>query len=35
MWWWRKLEKINWAYHVGNEEVLQTAKEKGILHNIE
>jgi hypothetical protein len=28
MWWWRKLEKIIWTYRVGNEEVLQRAKEE-------
>jgi hypothetical protein len=29
LWWWRKLEKINWTYHAGNEEGLQRAKEEG------
>ena len=27
------IQKINWTYHVGNEEVLQRAKEKGNILN--
>jgi hypothetical protein len=35
MWWWRKMEKINWTYHVRNEEVLlRVKKQKNILHEI-
>jgi len=28
-WWWKKLGKINWNYRVGNEVMLQRAKEEG------
>ena len=28
MWCWRRLEKINWTYHVRNEEVLQRVTEE-------
>jgi hypothetical protein len=35
LWWCRKLEKINWTYHVGNEERLERAKEEGnILYGL-
>ena len=35
MWCWRRSEKISWAYHVRNEEVLLTVKEqRNILHEI-
>jgi hypothetical protein len=35
MWCWRKLEKISWTNHVGNEEVPQRAKqERNIPHII-
>jgi len=35
MWWWRRMEKISWTDHVGNEEVLLRVKEqRNILHEI-
>ena len=35
MWWWRRMEKISWADHVRNEEVLLRVKEqRNILHEI-
>ena len=35
MWCWRRIEKISWADHVRNEEVLLRVKEQGnILHEI-
>jgi hypothetical protein len=34
MWYWRKVEKIRWTDRVGNEGVLQRAKERNILHKI-
>jgi hypothetical protein len=35
MWYWRKMEKISWTDHVGNEEVLLRVKEqRNILHEI-
>ena len=27
MWYWRKMEKVSWSYHVRNEEELQRVKE--------
>jgi hypothetical protein len=35
MWCWRRMEKIKWTDHVGNEEVLLRVKEqRNILHEI-
>ena len=35
MWCWRRMEKISWTNHVGNEEVLLRVKEqRNILHEI-
>jgi hypothetical protein len=35
MWCWRRMEKISWTDHVGNEEVLLRVKKKrNILHEI-
>ena len=35
MWCWRRMEKISWAYHVRNEEVLLRVNEqRNILHEI-
>ncbi|GFG40635.1 hypothetical protein Cfor_06672 [Coptotermes formosanus] len=34
MWCWRRIEKISWTDHVRNEEVLDTVKERNILHTI-
>jgi hypothetical protein len=35
MWCWRRMEKISWAYHAKNEEVLQRVKEEtNILQTI-
>jgi len=35
MWCWRRMEKISWADHVRNEEVLLRVKvERNILHEI-
>jgi hypothetical protein len=35
MWYWRRLEKISWADHVRNEEVLLRVKEqRNIIHEI-
>jgi hypothetical protein len=35
MWYWRRMEKISWADHVRNEEVLFRVKEqRNILHEI-
>jgi hypothetical protein len=35
MWCWRRMEKISWADHVGNEEVLQrVTEERNILQTI-
>jgi hypothetical protein len=28
MWYWRRMDKINWTDHVRNEEVLQRVKEE-------
>jgi hypothetical protein len=32
MWCWRRMEKISWADHVRNEEVLNRVKEKRISY---
>jgi len=35
MWWWRRMEKINWTDRVRNEEVLLRVKEqRNIVHEI-
>jgi len=35
MWCWRRMEKISWTDHVGNEEVLlRVNEERNILHEI-
>jgi hypothetical protein len=34
IWCWRRMEKINQTNHVKNEEVLNTVKERSILHTI-
>jgi len=35
MWCWRRMEKISWTDHVGNEEVLLTVNEqRNILQEI-
>jgi hypothetical protein len=35
MWCWRRMEKISWADHMRNEEVLLTVKgQRNILHEI-
>ena len=35
MWCWRRIEKISWTDHVGNEEVLlQVNEQRNILHAI-
>ena len=34
-WYWRRMEKISWTYHVRSEEVLLRVKEqRNILHEI-
>jgi len=35
MWCWRRMKKINWTYHLSNEEVLFRVREqRSILHEI-
>ena len=34
MWCWRRMEKMSWADHVGNEVLLRVKEQRNILHEI-
>ena len=34
MWYWRRMEKISWTDHVGNEVLLRVKEQRNILHEI-